>query len=51
MRTAIFFAMAALAGSFGGLLAAAISLMDGMANTAGWAWIVSAIRNAYIGGS
>lgn len=41
MRTAIFFAMAALAGSFGGLLAAAISLMDGMANTPGWAWIVS----------
>jgi MFS family permease len=42
MRTAIFFAMAALAGSFGGLLAAAISLMDGIGNTPGWAWIVSA---------
>jgi MFS family permease len=50
MRTAIFFAMAALAGSFGGLLAAAISQMDGIGNTPGWAWIVSAhaIHNATI---
>lgn len=36
MRTAIFFAMAALAGSFGGLLAAAIALMDGLAGHPGW---------------
>lgn len=39
MRAAIFFSMAALAGSFGGLLAAAISLMDGVGGKAGWAWI------------
>lgn len=37
VRTAIFFAMAAMAGSFGGLLAAAISLMDGIGGKAGWA--------------
>ncbi|KAK3648194.1 hypothetical protein LTR56_007606 [Elasticomyces elasticus] len=39
IRTATFFAMAALAGSFGGLLAAAISLMDGIGGRPGWAWI------------
>ena len=39
MRAAVFFSMAALAGSFGGLLAAAISLMDGVGGKAGWAWI------------
>ncbi|ORY59712.1 major facilitator superfamily transporter [Pseudomassariella vexata] len=39
LRSAMFFSAAALAGSFGGLLAAAIALMDGVAGLAGWAWI------------
>ncbi|EAU35343.1 conserved hypothetical protein [Aspergillus terreus NIH2624] len=39
VRMAIFFSAAALAGSFGGLLAAAIALMDGIGGKAGWAWI------------
>ncbi|KAJ6164987.1 hypothetical protein N7470_003659 [Penicillium chermesinum] len=39
VRFAIFFSAAALAGSFGGLLAAAISKMDGIGGKAGWAWI------------
>lgn len=39
VRMAIFFSAAALAGSFGGLLAAAISKMDGIGGKAGWAWI------------
>ncbi|KAL4916059.1 major facilitator superfamily domain-containing protein [Aspergillus aurantiobrunneus] len=39
VRMAIFFSAAALAGSFGGLLAAAIALMDGVGNKEGWAWI------------
>jgi MFS family permease len=39
IRAAIFFSMAALAGSFGGLLAAAISKMDGVGGKPGWAWI------------
>lgn len=38
-RAAIFFSAAALAGSFGGLLAAAIAQMDGTAGRPGWAWI------------
>ena len=38
-RAAIFFSAAALAGSFGGLLAAAIALMDGIGGKDGWAWI------------
>ena len=38
-RAAIFFSAAALAGSFGGLLAAAIALMDGIGGKNGWAWI------------
>lgn len=38
-RTAIFFSAAALAGSFGGLLAAAIALMDDIGGRPGWAWI------------
>jgi hypothetical protein len=41
IRTATFFAMAAIAGSFGGLLAAAISLMEDVGGRPGWAWIVS----------
>lgn len=36
---AIFFSAAALSGSFGGLLAAAIEKMDGIRGIAGWAWI------------
>ncbi|KXT12062.1 hypothetical protein AC579_1862 [Pseudocercospora musae] len=39
LRAAIFFSAAALAGSFGGLLAAAIAQMDGIAGKNGWAWI------------
>ncbi|KAK0751833.1 major facilitator superfamily domain-containing protein [Schizothecium vesticola] len=39
VRAAIFFSAAALSGSFGGLLAAAIELMDGAGGRAGWAWI------------
>ena len=39
IRAAIFFSAAALAGSFGGLLAAAIALMDGIGCKHGWAWI------------
>ncbi|KOS23273.1 putative transporter [Escovopsis weberi] len=38
-RAALFFSAAALAGSFGGLLAAAIQKLDGKAGLAGWAWI------------
>lgn len=36
---AIFFSAAALSGSFGGLLAAAIEMMDGIGGRPGWAWI------------
>lgn len=39
IRMAIFFSGAALANSFGGLLAAAIALMDGVGDKAGWCWI------------
>lgn len=39
VRAAVFFSAAALAGSFGGLLAAAISKMDGIGGKGGWAWI------------
>ncbi|CAN6671502.1 high-affinity nicotinic acid transporter [Trichomonascus vanleenenianus] len=39
LRAAIFFSAAALSGSFGGLLAAAISNMDGIGGRPGWAWI------------
>lgn len=38
-RAAIFFSAAALAGSFGGLLAAAIAKMKGVGGKAGWSWI------------
>jgi MFS family permease len=38
-RAAIFFSAAALSGSFGGLLAAAIENMDGIGGRPGWAWI------------
>ena len=39
IRAAIFFSAAAVSGSFGGLLAAAITKMDGIGNKRGWAWI------------
>ncbi|KAF3055770.1 hypothetical protein GL218_06865 [Daldinia childiae] len=39
VRAAIFFSAAALSGSFGGLLAAAIELMNGIGGRPGWAWI------------
>ncbi|MCJ1408702.1 hypothetical protein MMC19_002777 [Ptychographa xylographoides] len=39
IRAAIFFSAAAVAGSFGGLLAAAINLMAGIGHKGGWAWI------------
>ncbi|KAI0102922.1 MFS general substrate transporter [Nemania sp. FL0031] len=39
VRAAIFFSAAALAGSFGGLLAAAIEKLDGKGGLAGWRWI------------
>ncbi|KAF2109941.1 major facilitator superfamily domain-containing protein [Lophiotrema nucula] len=38
-RAALFFSAAALAGSFGGLLAAAITKMDGVGGYEGWRWI------------
>jgi MFS family permease len=40
IRSAIFFSAAALSGSFGGLLAAAIANMKGLGGKPGWAWIV-----------
>lgn len=39
VRAAIFFSAAAVSGSFGGLLAAAIELLDGKRGYRGWAWI------------
>ncbi|RFU31245.1 hypothetical protein B7463_g5104, partial [Scytalidium lignicola] len=39
IRAAIFFSAAAVSGSFGGLLAAAIINMDGLGGRPGWAWI------------
>ncbi|KAK2750089.1 hypothetical protein FQN57_004581 [Myotisia sp. PD_48] len=39
VRIALFFSAAAVAGSFGGLLAAAIAQMDTIGNRPGWAWI------------
>ncbi|KAK2073233.1 hypothetical protein P8C59_007528 [Phyllachora maydis] len=39
IRAAIFFSAAALSGSFGGLLAAAIEKMEGIGGLAGWSWI------------
>jgi MFS family permease len=40
IRAATFFSAAAVAGSFGGLLAAAIANMDGVGGKPGWAWYV-----------
>lgn len=39
LRAAIFFSAAAVSGSFGGLLAAAIGKMDGVGGKKGWSWI------------
>ncbi|KAK3389411.1 major facilitator superfamily domain-containing protein [Podospora didyma] len=39
VRVAIFFSSAAVSGSVGGLLAAAMQSMDGIAGLAGWRWI------------
>ncbi|KAI9458212.1 MFS general substrate transporter, partial [Lactarius psammicola] len=39
IRAAIFFSAASISGAFGGLLAAAISNMDGVGGKPGWAWI------------
>ncbi|KAF6809212.1 MFS transporter [Colletotrichum plurivorum] len=39
VRSAVFFSAAALAGSFGGLLAAAIAKMHDIGGRPGWAWI------------
>ena len=39
IRSAIFFSAAAVSGSFGGLLAAAIGEMDGIGGKRGWSWI------------
>ncbi|PCH36324.1 MFS general substrate transporter [Wolfiporia cocos MD-104 SS10] len=39
LRAAIFFSAATAAGAFGGLLAAAISNMDGIGGKPAWAWI------------
>ena len=39
IRAAIFFSAAAVSGSFGGLLAAAIEKMNGVGGKHGWAWI------------
>jgi len=41
IRAAIFFSAAAVSGSFGGLLAAAIGQMDGIGGKKGWSWIFS----------
>ncbi|KAH7124944.1 major facilitator superfamily domain-containing protein [Dactylonectria estremocensis] len=50
-RAAIFFSAAALAGSFGGLLAAAIAQMDGVGGKSGWAWIfiLEGLATVFIG--
>ncbi|RDB23798.1 hypothetical protein Hypma_008967 [Hypsizygus marmoreus] len=39
IRAAIFFSAASVSGAFGGLLAAAISKMDGIGGKPAWAWI------------
>jgi sugar phosphate permease len=52
VRTAVFFSAAALAGSFGGLLAAAIALMEGIGGRPGWAWIfiLEGLATVFVGG-
>ncbi|KAH4284805.1 hypothetical protein HBH64_239740 [Parastagonospora nodorum] len=50
-RAALFFSAAALAGSFGGLLAAAITQMDGTAGYEGWRWIfiIEGLMTVFVG--
>ncbi|EME78268.1 uncharacterized protein MYCFIDRAFT_190618 [Pseudocercospora fijiensis CIRAD86] len=52
LRAATFFSAAALAGSFGGLLAAAIASMDGIGGKDGWAWIfiIEGLATVFVGG-
>ena len=47
IRAAIFFSAAAVSGSFGGLLAAAIGQMDGIGGKKGWAWIFSKSQSSF----
>ena len=47
IRAAIFFSAAAVSGSFGGLLAAAIGQMDGIGGKKGWAWIFSTFERSW----
>ncbi|KAL0941353.1 major facilitator superfamily transporter [Colletotrichum truncatum] len=51
VRSAVFFSAAALAGSFGGLLAAAIAQMDGIGGKPGWAWIfiIEGLATVFVG--
>jgi MFS family permease len=51
VRAAIFFSAAAVAGSFGGLLAAAIAQMEGVGGKPGWAWIfiLEGIATIFVG--
>ncbi|KAF2744385.1 MFS general substrate transporter [Sporormia fimetaria CBS 119925] len=50
-RAALFFSAAALAGSFGGLLAAAISQMNGVGGYEGWRWIfiIEGLMTVFVG--
>jgi len=50
-RAALFFSAAALAGSFGGLLAAAITQMDGVGGYEGWRWIfiIEGLMTVFVG--
>lgn len=47
----MFFSAAALAGSFGGLLAAAIAKMNGLGDKPGWAWIfiIEGLATIFVG--
>lgn len=51
VRSSVFFSAAALAGSFGGLLAAAIARMDGIGGQPGWAWIfiIEGLATVFVG--
>jgi hypothetical protein len=51
IRAAIFFSAAALAGSFGGLLAAGIAKMSGVGGKPGWAWIFVSLFSDLVGTS
>ncbi|KAJ5259619.1 hypothetical protein N7478_012600 [Penicillium angulare] len=44
IRMAIYFSSAALAGTFGGLLAAAVSMMDAVGDRPGWSWIFISVE-------